>query len=133
MTTIRTEQQKEWGRKYYLENKELVFQRTKNWKSRNKTKLKNFQKKYSLRKLYNLSVNEYENLVRKTNGKCCICNELLVFEARRTGKGAVIDHCHITGKVREIICRNCNYGIGLLQDDFHILERAFNYLKEHAN
>jgi hypothetical protein len=40
-----------------------------------------------------------------------------------------IDHCHITGKVRGLLCHKCNKGIGLLGDDPARVAAALNYLE----
>lgn len=40
----------------------------------------------------------------------------------------LIDHCHQGGHVRGLLCDQCNRGIGLLQDDPDVLERAVAYL-----
>ncbi len=41
-----------------------------------------------------------------------------------------VDHNHNTGKVRGLLCNNCNAGIGLFQDSIKILEKALLYLKK---
>lgn len=40
-----------------------------------------------------------------------------------------VDHCHDTGKVRGLLCFNCNVGIGSLQDDIEMLRKAIKYLE----
>lgn len=39
-----------------------------------------------------------------------------------------VDHCHKTGKVRGLLCSNCNTAIGLLKEDINVLKNAINYL-----
>lgn len=56
---------------------------------------------------------------------CQICGE----EDRR---GLCIDHNHETGKIRGLLCDNCNKGIGLLREDSYILEKAKRYLEKYA-
>lgn len=79
---------------------------------------KNWLKNYRKRK-YNITQNEYDALLQKFNKCCAICkgNDCLC-----------IDHCHTTGEIRGILCRNCNSAIGLLQEKVHILESAIAYL-----
>ena len=54
--------------------------------------------------------------------KCRICD-------RRFDR-LCVDHDHVTGKIRALLCRSCNRGIGYLQDDVDLLSRAVSYLKE---
>jgi len=41
-----------------------------------------------------------------------------------------VDHCHHTGKVRGVLCWNCNVGIGKLQHDANLLRRAIQWLEQ---
>lgn len=60
------------------------------------------------------------------DGLCAICAVPLI----RTGRKTVnIDHCHATGRIRGLLCRPCNQGIGLMSDDPNRLEQAARYLR----
>jgi hypothetical protein len=41
----------------------------------------------------------------------------------------VVDHCHATGKVRGLLCHNCNRALGLMQDNIENIKRAADYLE----
>ena len=41
----------------------------------------------------------------------------------------VVDHCHATGKVRGLLCHNCNRALGLLKDKISVLKNAIQYLE----
>jgi len=69
---------------------------------------------------YNLSKEEYESLINKSGGQCEIC-------WREYGK-PFVDHDAKTGKVRGILCMECNFAIGLLLHDPDIIRRAADYL-----
>ncbi|MEU2875492.1 endonuclease VII domain-containing protein [Streptomyces sp. NPDC007070] len=45
---------------------------------------------------------------------------------------AHVDHCHRTGRVRGVLCFNCNSGLGLLRDDPDVVYRAADYLEGNA-
>lgn len=69
---------------------------------------------------YKISVEELTRLLSESEGKCDICK-------KETPKMNV-DHCHSTGKVRGVLCRDCNLAIGLFKDSKQILSQAINYL-----
>lgn len=77
-------------------------------------------KEYKLLQKYGLSLEAYNKLLIKQDGKCAICDKY---------KPLNVDHCHKTGKVRGLLCFNCNTGIGKLYEDKDILHKAINYLK----
>lgn len=84
---------------------------------------------------YKLTLDDYCKLVETQNNKCAICgNE----ETRKSTKSdgevspLAIDHCHKTNKVRGLLCRVCNLGIGSFNDDIEIMKKAINYLIEHT-
>lgn len=82
---------------------------------------------------YNLSEEELILLVNKQNCKCAICEkELNKNVSNKENKDAdlCIDHCHTTNKVRGLLCRDCNFAIGLIKDNIKILENAIYYLSK---
>lgn len=82
-----------------------------------------------LTKTYGISLEQYKAMVEEHDGKCGICGE----EGFELVKGQrlklVIDHCHATGRVRGLLCHNCNRGIGLLQDSIDNIRAAIRYLE----
>jgi len=70
---------------------------------------------------YKINEEELLNFIEKQNNKCAICNAELINEF-------LIDHCHTTGKVRGLLCRDCNFAIGLFKDNIKTLENAIQYL-----
>lgn len=81
-----------------------------------------FKKK--LRQRYGISIEQYEKMAEKQKGLCFICENL-----PRKGYRLSVDHDHITGQVRGLLCNECNIGIGYLRHDIQSLQRAINYLK----
>ena len=75
---------------------------------------------------YGLTEADYDLMWERQSGRCAICARDLV----RTGnKSCSIDHCHLTGRVRGLLCRACNRGIGLLGDSPERLKDAIAYLR----
>lgn len=81
---------------------------------------------------YRITWQELNTLYNNQNGCCAICRKFLVVSAENSDgfEVANVDHCHATGKVRGLLCGDCNKGIGFLKDNTTILANAIKYLKE---
>lgn len=101
------------------DEKEKMRHYQREYKLRNRDFYRKSQKTYELRVRYGLSYEDYEELLVKQDGKCAICNRIRKLH---------VDHCHDTGRVRGLLCNNCNCGIGNLQDDPKIIKKALEYL-----
>lgn len=66
----------------------------------------------------------YENKQELQKGICPICERPLSKNRRQRHH----DHCHLTNKLRGVLCVNCNILLGNANDDIKILERAIKYL-----
>ncbi len=66
----------------------------------------------------------YDEMYNIQEGRCAICNE-----HSTNNKKLVVDHNHRTNKVRKLLCRECNLGIGYLRESEKILSSAISYLK----
>jgi len=90
-----------------------------------KEKTYNTKRKHLLKKNYGMTLEDYNKMWTEQSGKCAICNK----HEQELGNVLFVDHCHNTGKVRGLLCRNCNTGIGLLQEDLNIILSAAKYLE----
>ena len=63
----------------------------------------------------------------KQEGRCAICNT----HEDIIGRTLHIDHCHVTGNVRQLLCGNCNTGLGMFKDNKQNLNKAIQYLEKH--
>lgn len=72
----------------------------------------------------------YQTLLKKQNGLCAIC-QLPETNVDKNGRviSLSVDHCHVTNRVRGLLCGNCNRAIGLLKDNPEIIFNAALYLK----
>lgn len=88
-----------------------------------------------LKKLYGLSVDQYNSKLEAQHSLCAICNKAESVKDKRTGKTRTlaVDHCHKTSKVRALLCSKCNLLLGLLHDDFSILKSVESYLVKYGN
>jgi len=81
--------------------------------------------KSKLKRAYGLTPEDYYQMLEDQNGCCAICGT--------TCPGAnrlyfCVDHCHLTGTVRGLLCSSCNIGIGNLKDSRRLLYNALKYL-----
>ena len=77
-------------------------------------------RQFHLRRRYNLDSVSVEWLILQQDGVCAVC---------RTGEPEHVDHDHATGRVRGILCFNCNRGLAKFFDDPALLENAITYMK----
>jgi len=85
-----------------------------------------YRKDY-LKKAYNLSLEDYEIMLKKQKGVCAICK---LPERAREGQPLAIDHCHENGFIRALLCVRCNNGLGQFKDSPHLLKLAAKYLNK---
>jgi len=81
---------------------------------------------------YGISEAEYEKQLAKQIGKCAICGKK--FDFKNKNRDTIhIDHCHTTGRIRGLLCGECNKGIGFFHDNPELLLAAIKYIKKHEN
>ena len=83
-----------------------------------KTKVE--KKYYNAGRNYKLSKDVFTDLI--ADKKCKICDKTI------SGRNINIDHDHTTLKVRGILCRHCNLGLGFFRDNKKFLKNAIAYL-----
>jgi hypothetical protein len=86
-----------------------------------------YMRDFNLKK-YGLDFAEYTEMFNKQKGCCKICNKHLSEVDKGNKKALCVDHCHDTNIVRGLLCDKCNRGIGLLNDNIEILQKAIDYL-----
>lgn len=98
----------------------------KEWRKENPEKCKN----NDLLKMHKITLEEYNTLLKKQNGVCAICgNPEYVTMADGKPRNLAVDHNHETGKIRGLLCTNCNKGLGHFKDNIEKLKIAINYLE----
>jgi DNA-directed RNA polymerase subunit RPC12/RpoP len=114
------EKQKLWRRKNPDRNKE--YQRC--YRARSGSVDRNRNRNRNLKKRYNLSLAEKEELLASQNYVCAICKGMLWGK-----RGPCVDHDHITKQNRGILCTNCNSVIAHAGDSISILRAAIKYIQ----
>jgi hypothetical protein len=101
--------QKEYHKKYHIANRDKINARTR---------------KHHFVYRYGITQEEAMELVKKAGNKCQICGvEFLESNPPH------IDHNHKTGTIRGVLCRCCNSGLGLFNENINLLKIAIRYLK----
>lgn len=117
----------------YEKNKEKRIAQSKASYERNKDKVAKRNRERHLQLNYNLSAQQYLNLVESQNNCCAICKKP-EHRLLKTGniKPLSVDHNHSTGQVRSLLCNDCNAMIGFANENIEVLGNAIEYLKQHS-
>lgn len=140
-----SEAEKEKRREYYRQNKQKFIDKAKAWKAANPDKVKESSRKAlakaralesreskkekHLQRKYGMTLSDYLQMYHNQQGTCKICKSPFEIQMENAwNKTANVDHCHTTGKIRGLLCNNCNRGIGHLKDSPDLLRAAAEYL-----
>ena len=90
---------------------------------------------YYIRSKYGINATQYHAMYARQGGACKVCQRYIkpALSGASRADTAAIDHCHTTGKVRGLLCTQCNTGLGLFKDNPVNLARAIGYLQENSN
>lgn len=81
-----------------------------------------------LKKAYGISYEDKQKMLQSQGGKCANAG---CFKELKSARDTHVDHDHATGKVRGILCNNCNVALGLLKDSHAKLNGLIDYLMRH--
>jgi hypothetical protein len=76
----------------------------------------------SIKHNYGILPADYQAILEWQGGVCAICRRLPT-------EHLCIDHCHATGRIRGLLCRKCNTGLGCYEDDTELMNMAIKYLR----
>jgi hypothetical protein len=86
-----------------------------------------YKRNLKLQGMYGIDAEKWNEMFLQQNGCCKICNR---HQTEFKNKLSV-DHCHKTGKVRGLLCNDCNRGLGAFKDNTELIKIAINYLNEN--
>lgn len=81
------------------------------------------RRSYHLKRKYGITADEYDVMLANQSGKCAICGR-----TRDSHMSLSVDHDAETGRIRGILCENCNRAIGQLKHSIPNLQAAIKYL-----
>ena len=136
-----TEKQKEYFKQYYLKNREKKLKYVREYKLKNPDIYKKYlekcgyekystmQRKSYLKRLYNITLEEYEQKLKEQNYCCAICKR----HQSKFKKNLHIDHNHKTGKIRDLLCAGCNVDVSVVEDRLEVLLKYLNKHRKDVN
>lgn len=110
-------------RSWYERNKARAYRNKKLWAEKNSEKMKKWNAVYFRKRTFGLSDADYLSMLEKQNKLCAICFN---------GRKLCVDHCHKTGRIRGLLCRQCNTVLGNSYDNRAVLQSAIEYLSASA-
>ena len=95
--------------------------------------LKDRHKYCKIKILYGIDKETHTKFYKDRDGKCDICRRELKMTSDVIDRNSIgnVDHCHITGKVRGLLCNDCNRGLGFFKDNIELVKIAYEYLLKH--
>ena len=111
------------------------------YRAKNKAKIQAYNKEYRKRAFnstrsydykinYGITIEQYESMLMQQNNVCAICLRAETATNRGKVKRLAVDHCHTTGKVRGLLCHNCNTTLGKYEDKPELIKRFIEYLED---
>ncbi len=116
--TCRKERYQEQEKSEGQEQRRQFYYETARWKE--------------LLRLFGVTKEQYEAMEREQNGLCAICGRPETFRSRNTVRRLAVDHDHVTGAIRGLLCTVCNVGLGNFNDDPVLIKKALDYLTKRT-
>lgn len=85
-----------------------------------------------LKNNFGLTLEQYAEMLAAQDHRCAICKQPEAITRRSGVQPLSVDHCHETGKIRQLLCGHCNYGLGHFRDSPERLRAAADYLEFHV-
>ena len=110
--------------RYARDNAEKINKYNRDYRKKYKEKWRTINRQNNLKKLYGITIKDYDYLMDKQGGVCDICGNLNVH-----GRRLSVDHNHKTGAIRGLLCVHCNAGLGSFKDSDTLICEALAYLR----
>lgn len=114
-----------------LTARRVEIKKRKEYRLDNPEKYNRIKRNQNLKR-YGLTFEDQEGMLREQNYKCAICGQEIFLFGSSQKLIAHVDHDHKTGKVRGLLCKECNSGLGKFRDNPEYLLSALSYLNKNA-
>lgn len=108
--------------------REAAYAKKRNQTIRAKRLRTRNQQTYDFKRKFGITVHDKDAIFIAQGCKCAICGS----ETSKSNRDFALDHDHKTGKIRGVLCHQCNVGLGNFEDSLSFLQKAINYLKLHT-
>jgi len=105
-------------KRYKNKNREKILASMKEYRTNNPERIAAIKRKSR----YGIEDDQYKKLIEEQGGRCAICHKECKLH---------VDHDHLTSRVRGLLCRYCNSGIGYVEESIETLQNMIKYLKKH--
>lgn len=80
-----------------------------------------------LKRTYSITLEDYNKMREEQNFSCFICSA----PEESLKRPLLVDHCHSTGKNRNLLCDRCNTMLGKLEENVKIMKNMIDYIEKH--
>jgi len=113
-----------YSRKYRVSNYDKHRANAKAFQLKNPDSVKNTV----LKRNFGITIEQYNSMFASQQGRCAICDT----HSSEFKRSLAVDHCHETGRVRQLLCHHCNTALGLLDDSIARVASVLDYLERHS-
>ena len=97
--------------------------RLRDWKRKKRIRDPKWATNQHLMFNYGMTLEMRNDMIKQQGGRCALCG--------KSTERLRVDHNHKTKVIRQLLCHNCNVGLGHFQEDISLLEKAIEYLRRH--
>lgn len=108
-------------KRWQAENPERYLAKQREYAESGKKKIAD--RKSYLKRRYGMTLDDYDEMLATQGGVCAICGK-----ARPEERTLHIDHDHVSGEIRGLLCFRCNNALGDFEEQYELFQRAADYL-----
>jgi hypothetical protein len=115
-------------REYQIEHKDQMAKYSEKYRLKYIETYADYARNTKYKQNYGITIEDYNKMFDDQNGLCAICSNP---ESKGRSKHFHVDHDHLTGKIRGLLCSTCNTALGKFNDDINLINKAIKYLQKH--